>query len=133
MKAPIQNSPESPCRALAIIDELITQLPSRADALLDLRLALSQRSQPGTCVRLYFDLLETVSGWHAARLEALRSELEQRIRIEIVIAETQSRMHTCLNLKGARRLEDFCQDTMLDYSRKNRKAKRIEMSFAWTA
>jgi len=116
---------------LKIIDDLIVQLPSRMDSLLDLRLALVDGSNPGRCVSLYFDLVETVTGWPAKELGKIRALLEERIQIEITVVETQVRSTACLNLMGSRRLEDYCQDTMREHAMKFTKAESIEMNFAW--
>ncbi|BDS08937.1 hypothetical protein NT6N_39770 [Oceaniferula spumae] len=118
---------------LDLIDAMLVALPSQMNALLDLRLALTEKAEAGKCVRLYFSLLESVTGWNRDKVDALRQFLEQRIQLEIVITETQKRSRECLGLDRARALEDYCEDAMRTVALNHKKASRIEMSFCWAS
>lgn len=118
-------------RAFTCIDSLIERLPSQADTLLDIRLALMGQGEPGQCVTAYFKLTKALSAWHQKDLIELRSLLEAKIQIEIVIEESSQRRRACLALGNNHDLSDYCQEQMKQAALVHKKSSRIYMGFCW--
>jgi len=115
-----------------VIDELIAKIPSHMDTLLDIRLAMMGKAEPGLCVTSYFKLTKTLSGWHKDQLEKLRSVLETSIQLEIVVEEMNIRRRECLSLADTPDINDFCQNQMKKAALTNKDASRIYLGFCWS-
>ncbi|GAA5494617.1 hypothetical protein SAMN02745181_3104 [Rubritalea squalenifaciens DSM 18772] len=118
-------------KACTCIDRLIAKVPAQADALLDIRLAMTGHGEPGQCVAAYFKLTKTLSGWHRQDLEELRSLLENRIQIEIVVEESNHRSRSCLSLGNNHDLSLYCEEKMKMAALQNKQSNRIFMGFCW--
>jgi hypothetical protein len=110
---------------------LFQAIPGAADELLDLRAAWCAGLQPGACVRMYFALQARVPGWRRGELRPLRDLLEAKIRLWIVIRESEMRRSACLGLARAESLEDYCEQVMREAARRDAGAARLDLSFAW--
>ena len=121
----------------AAVDHLLTplfgRLPGQFDLLLDLRRHLIERDQPGSCVRLYFQLLAQVPAWRHPELADLRDHLEHFIRLQIVLEQSRERFHTCLGLQRTGSFQDYCQLIMREAARRHRDCPELELSFDWSA
>lgn len=117
---------------IGLIDSLIKKIPSQADLLLDMRLALSAQAEPGFWVTSYFKLSKQLSGWYRKDLDELRDLLESSIQLEIVIEESRERSRQCLKLGANHDLQDYCEDQMKRVSLHFREATHIMMGFCWS-
>jgi len=126
----------SPCRAEELdvcLKPLFAAFPAATDSLLDLRAAWLEGRQPGVCVRMYFKLRARVPAWRGEELRPLLDLLEQRIRLWIVIRESEQRRSDCLGLERADSLDDYCQMVMREVARRESGASRLDLSFGWAA
>jgi len=129
------RTPES-AAATAGVDRLLAPLfrrfAAQADLLLDLRRHLIERDQPGSCVRLYFQLVAQVPAWRHVELADLRDHLEHFIRLQIVLERSRERFLTCLGLKRTGTFNDYCQLVMREAARQYRDCPELELSFGWS-
>ena len=116
--------------AIAAIDRLLSQDLGVDDLLLDTRLHLARKEEPGICVSNYFRLRSQLSGWYEKELTELRGALEQGIALQIIAAN--ERMQRCLGLGEVQAFDDYCQETMKRTALEFRDASKIELSFCWS-
>lgn len=126
----MHNNPTA--RNTDVIDDLIPKIPSHLDTLLDIRLAMMGKAEPGSCVTSYFKLSKALSGWHEETLRSLRSVLETSIQLEIVVEEMNIRRRECLDLGDTPDINDFCQSQMKKAALTNKSASRIHLGFCWS-
>ncbi len=117
-------------RAIEAIDRLLTKDLGVDNLLLDTRLHLVRREEPGICVANYFRLRRQLSDWHAKDLKALRGALEHGIALEVIASN--ERMRRCLGLGDEHEFEDYCQETMKRTALEFHDAEQIKMSFCWS-
>ncbi|MGJ8633175.1 MAG: hypothetical protein ACSHX7_04585 [Luteolibacter sp.] len=119
-----------------LVSALAPHLPRHADDLLDLRTMSKSPQLAGSCVRIYFELLEAAPDKPgvATHLAGLRKWLETRMDI-LVFDQSHS---TCIrtipfSLNGQKSLGDFCESAM-HHVRKNIRNPspciRLEFSFS---
>ncbi len=112
-------SPSShPAECRVCIDAVIAALATRhretADQLLDLKLETSRSKNPGSCVRIYFDLLGRLPQSCAGELGQVRRWLESLIEVVAVRENQQPFARVPMHLE-ADTLEDYCQRVMRDF------------------
>lgn len=89
------------------------------------------QGEPGQCVTSYFKLTKALSSWHQKDLQELRSLLEDKIQIEIVIEESSLRRRACLALGNNHDLSLYCQEQMKQAALEHKKSNKIYMGFCW--
>lgn len=117
---------------IKLIDSLIKKIPSQADLLLDMRLAVHETTEPGFWVKSYFNLSKQLSGWYHDELKSLRQLLETHIQLEVVLEQSKKRARCCLGLGSSRDLYDYCEDQMRRVSLHFKDAHHIKMGFCWS-
>lgn len=110
--------------------------PQASDLLLELRDAAASPDQAGTCVRLYFALLESAPDGEVARvtLGQLRKWLENHLKLEVVDEERRLPLENLpLRLAGATNLASFCHGAMA-HLRNDRchSAKRLRIQIGFS-
>lgn len=85
-----------------------------ADQLLDLKLETSRSQNPGSCVRIYFELLGRLPRSCSGELAQVRNWLESLIEVVAVRADQQPFARVPMHL-DAESLEDYCQGVMRDF------------------
>jgi hypothetical protein len=98
----------------AVIAGLAIRHHETADHLLDLKLDTSRSKNPGSCVRIYFDLLSRLPQSCAGELGQVRSWLESLIEVVAVREDQQPFARVPMHL-DAESLEDYCHRVMRDF------------------
>jgi len=118
--------------AIEVIDQLLVKIPSEYDTLLDMRLTLMSRTEPGVCIKSYFKLKRQLSDWHLSSLELIKDALEISIQIEITLLEKDERQRTCLGLNESTDISTYCEEKMKSVARSFKENKDIILAFRWT-
>jgi len=132
----MQEKPSFSCAtkledAISIIDKLLIKIPSEYDTLLDMRLTLMSRIEPGVCISNYFKLKRQLSDWYLPSLELIKDALEVSIQIEITLLEQNQRQRTCLGLDEATDISSYCEEKMKAVANNYKENKEIVLAFRW--
>ena len=85
-----------------------------ADLLLDLKLDTSRSQNPGSCIRIYFDLLGRLPKNCSGEIAQIRNWLESLIEVVALREGQQPFAHVPMHLDAAS-LEEYCHSVMRDF------------------
>lgn len=117
-----------------IIGKLVEAKPYLADDLLDLRLFVAERQQPGRCVQAFFNIAESLADGHddpqAPAVACLRYWLEAQLEVIARDSQGNDLEHLPAQLRGED-LEDYCGRVMQFFRSDRSYPDGLQLEFAF--
>ncbi len=128
----IQHPLEGRSRIDAALSSLAYRYREVIDPVLDLKLDMDRRQNPGNCVQIYFWLIDRLPAAAKSEINQVRVRLEQLIEVVAFKANREPLSHMPMELNQMSSLEEYCLSVMRHFRNLTAHAPcDLELQFAF--